>query len=145
MIVTENRYLFKKNGAIWLNDRKTEPRAAFFSPETSEYIRVIKQSMLSFGWMGPLFPSAARIRQVVNEMLKDLGLKNGADGRGPAHVPPLHRVLSLLCRQHADRGHYVPHGGHRGHDPGPVPAPDADDAEGKGGQGGWIGIEQENV
>ena len=39
--------------------------------------------MLSFGWTGPLFPSTARIRQVVNEMLKDLGLKNGADGRGP--------------------------------------------------------------
>ena len=69
--------------SFWLNDSKTDPRATFFSPETSEYIRVLKNSMLSFGWVGPLFPSAARIRQVVNEMLKDLGLKNGADGRGP--------------------------------------------------------------
>ena len=68
---------------LYLSTSKTEPRPAFFSPITQELFLKLKKK--KGAWKGELFPSVDRIKQVVNEMLGELGLKNGKDGRGP-HV-----------------------------------------------------------
>jgi integrase len=36
-------------------------------------------------WEGRIFPNVSRIKEIVTVMFKDLGMKNGKDGRGP-HV-----------------------------------------------------------
>ena len=66
---------------IWLYDSKTEPRPAIFGPETQDMLSQLRESKTF--WEGTLFPSKLRIRQVVVEMLEDLGLKQSKDGRGP--------------------------------------------------------------
>ena len=80
----EAEHIDLEDNIIWLMDSKTEPRAAFFSPKACELITALKQPNLI--WTGPLFPGAGRIKQVVLEMLEDLGLKNGKDGRGPCFL-----------------------------------------------------------
>jgi len=68
---------------LYLSTSKTEPRPAFFSPTTQELFLQLKKK--KGVWKEDLFPSVERIKQVVNEMLGELGLKNGKDGRG-AHT-----------------------------------------------------------
>jgi len=68
---------------IWLNVSKTQPRCVFFSKQTKEMLESYLQIVPN---KGTVFPSVDRIKQVINEMLSDLELKNGGkDGRG-AHV-----------------------------------------------------------
>lgn len=67
-------------GIVWITESKTVPRPAFFSPQTKEMLESLKQVHLV--WEGNIFPSVDRLKQVVNEMLEDLQLKNGKDGRG---------------------------------------------------------------
>ena len=73
-----------EKGTMFFNDSKTEPRPAFFSRETYELMCGVKARMGST-WVGKLFPNVDRIKKIVTDMLEDLGLKNGKDGRGP-HV-----------------------------------------------------------
>lgn len=68
------------NQTLYLATSKTEPRPAFFSPLARELFLQLKKKV---SWRGNLFPSVDRIKQIVNEMLVDLKLKNGKDGRGP--------------------------------------------------------------
>jgi len=65
---------------LYLSTSKTEPRAAFFSPTSQALFLQLKKN--SGAWGKLLFPSVDRIKQIVNEMLVDLKLKNGKDGRG---------------------------------------------------------------
>ncbi len=69
-----------ENGSMFLSDSKTEPRPAFFSRET---YRLMSRYRETVQWDGSIFPNVSRIKDIVNKMLKDLGLKNGRDGRGP--------------------------------------------------------------
>ena len=69
------------DGIIWLYDSKTEPRPSFFGPETKEMFENYKGQHLI--WGGPLFPEVEAIKYVITDMLQELGLKNGKDGRGP--------------------------------------------------------------
>ena len=71
-------------GALFLSDSKTEPRPAFFSRETYELMERVKRQ-LGQRWNGKIFPDVTRIKEIVTTMFKDLGMKNGRDGRGP-HV-----------------------------------------------------------
>lgn len=76
------------NGMIWLKDSKTEPRAAFFSSETKQgFKRFLASGVRTdlFNKSTRLFPSVPQVKRIINDMLKDLGLKPeaGKDGRGP--------------------------------------------------------------
>ena len=66
---------------LYLSTSKTEPRPAFFSPASQGLFSQLKKK--KGVWKGELFPSVERIKQIVNEMLGELGLKSGKDGRGP--------------------------------------------------------------
>lgn len=66
---------------VWLMDSKTEPRCAFFSPQTQVLFESLKASSLL--WEGKLFPGDETIKKVIADMLVDLGLKTPKDGRGP--------------------------------------------------------------
>jgi integrase len=80
---------------IFLSDSKTEPRPAFFSDETGVllglYIERLAPSRRVQLQIVPdeekvcdqLFVSVQQIQKIVNDMLVDIGLKNGKDGRGP--------------------------------------------------------------
>ena len=71
---------------VWLRESKTEPRAVFYSPRTSEFFAMVIKSekqIPMFEKQSKLFPSVGHIKRIINDMLKDLGLKNGKDGRGP--------------------------------------------------------------
>lgn len=63
---------------------KTEARPVFFSEKTkvmlSNYLYV---SLLPINKETLIFPSVNKIKTVITEMLKDLDMKNGSDGRGP--------------------------------------------------------------
>lgn len=66
---------------VWITKSKTMPRPVFFSPKTKEMFERLKN--IRDDWQdGNIFPSADRIKQVVNEMFEDLKLKDGKDGRG---------------------------------------------------------------
>jgi len=69
-----------ENGLMFLSDSKTEPRPAFFSRESYRLMEMLKKKGQ---WDGTVFPNVDRIKDIVCKMLKDLGLKNGKDGRGP--------------------------------------------------------------
>jgi len=69
-----------EKGMAWITKSKTMPRPVFFSPQSKEMFEKLKD--LSDDWQGKIFPSADRIKQVVNEMFEDLKLKDGKDGRG---------------------------------------------------------------
>jgi site-specific recombinase XerD len=71
-------------GSLFLSDSKTEPRVAFFSRETYVMMEKLKRRM-GRRWEGRIFPNVSRIKEIVTVMFKDLGMKNGKDGRGP-HV-----------------------------------------------------------
>lgn len=66
---------------------KTEPRPVFFSEDTGILLqhhldtRPIRVFDASEG--GDIFPPVNKIKSGISDMLKDLGLKNGSDGRGP--------------------------------------------------------------
>jgi len=64
---------------------KTEPRPVFFSEKTRELLKQIsgRLSDTLFNHHNRLFPDVSRIKATITQMLKDLGLKNGKDGRGP--------------------------------------------------------------
>jgi integrase/recombinase XerD len=74
-----------EKGTLFLSDSKTEPRPAFFSRETYELFVQYRDEVGYSAFLGDLFPNVDIIKKVVTNMLKALGLKNGADGRGP-HV-----------------------------------------------------------
>jgi len=60
---------------------KTEPRPVFFSMITWDILKMIL-SHRAFK-EGLLFPEVSKIKAAITQMLQDLGLKNGKDGRGP--------------------------------------------------------------
>jgi integrase len=60
-------------------DSKTEPRPAFFSPETRDLFIQLKRTKTF--WDGKVFPGVPGIQGVIAEMLSDLGLQR--PGRGP--------------------------------------------------------------
>ena len=72
-------------GTITLKDSKTVPRPVFVSAETLSMLEdYINRTVAGiFETEGALFPSESQCSKVVNEMLVDLGLKNGSDERGP--------------------------------------------------------------
>jgi len=73
-----------ENRTVFLSDSKTEPRPAFFSKDTARILLIYKErAMLDMGWQDRIFPSTKQVQKIINDMLIDLGLKNGADGRGP--------------------------------------------------------------
>ena len=71
-----------KESLVWLRESKTEPRHAFFSPETHA---LLKEYKLVVGWIDNIFPSVNTAKAIVSEMLIDLKLKRTKDGRG-AHT-----------------------------------------------------------
>ncbi len=66
---------------VMLNDSKTEPRPAYFSPECQEMLKSLRQSKVM--WKEDVFPGVRSVMGMVTEMLADLGLKRERDGRGP--------------------------------------------------------------
>jgi integrase len=70
---------------VWLRESKTEPRPVFYSTETGKVFDQVIRSRQVHMWNRyiKLFPSVGHIKKIINDMLKDLGLKNGKDGRGP--------------------------------------------------------------
>lgn len=69
-----------EKGIAWITKSKTMPRPVFFSPQTKQMLEKLKE--FNDPWEGNIFPSTSRIKQIVNEMLEDLKLKDGKDGRG---------------------------------------------------------------
>lgn len=69
---------------VWLRESKTEPRPAFFSPETHELLKEYESAGLGLleSWKGNLFPSVNAAKAIIREMLIDLKLKKSKDGRG---------------------------------------------------------------
>lgn len=69
-----------KHGILMFQDSKTEPRPGFFSEDIvcriEDLLRIVPNGK-------PMFGSPEEIRRTINNMLIDLGLKNGSDGRGP--------------------------------------------------------------
>jgi len=72
-------------GTLFLSDSKTEPRPAFFSKETHKLMVARQSEVGKKAWLSKTFPDVGRVQEIVNGMLKDLGFKNGRDGRG-AHT-----------------------------------------------------------
>ena len=73
-----------ENRTVLLRDSKTEPRPAFFSDDTKQMLEHFKGNMVhKRAWRDKIFPSVEQIQKIVKDMLADLGLKDGADGRGP--------------------------------------------------------------
>lgn len=74
------------DNTIFLSDSKTEPRPVFFSEETGMLMTLYLSQMNQYLWAQQnrkLFPSVQQIQKIVNDMLIDLKLKAGRDGRGP--------------------------------------------------------------
>ena len=69
-----------ENGWFWIRVSKTVPRPAFFGKATEA---LIDQMKAAGQWSGRIFPDVAQCQAVFNDMLADLGMKDGADGRGP--------------------------------------------------------------
>ena len=77
---------------IWLRTSKTVPRPAFVSRETNLLLNRYRDQDFNFTgddddleWAKELFPNVAQCKKLFTDMLVDLGLKNGADGRA-AHT-----------------------------------------------------------
>ena len=70
---------------VWLRESKTQPRAVFFSLETGKVFEKVVREKQAQIWTKSvnLFPSVGHIKRIINDMLRDLGLKNEKDGRGP--------------------------------------------------------------
>ena len=70
---------------VWLRESKTQPRAVFYSTETGKVFDQVIRSRQVHMWNRyiKLFPSVGHIKRIINDMLMELGLKNGKDGRGP--------------------------------------------------------------
>lgn len=73
------------NRMVFLRYSKTEPRPAFYSVRTAEVLAQHKVERVISGeiWRGQIFPTTDTVKKAVAKMLKDLGMKNGSDGRGP--------------------------------------------------------------
>ena len=72
-----------EEGTVFIQG-KTEPRPVFFSEDTG--ILLLHHLDLRTGitpTASTIFPQVDKIKSVISDMLKDLGLKNGSDGRGP--------------------------------------------------------------
>lgn len=68
---------------MYITSSKTEPRAVFFSPVVRKMFKLcIEQDFLLQDNSKP-FPSVHQIKTIVTDILSELGLKNGPDGRGP--------------------------------------------------------------
>jgi integrase len=97
-----NEDIFICERTCWIRNSKTQPRPAFFSPSTMRLFISWVESMNSEAWRnlkvkkgiltgekfklcvkGKPFPNPAQIKKIVSDFLTDIGLKNGADGRGP--------------------------------------------------------------
>ena len=76
-----------KERTVWINYSKTRPRCVFFSPTTKKLLhRYFWKSGFRQAEIGEgrkLFQTTIICRSTVQEMLKDLNLKSGQDGRGP--------------------------------------------------------------
>lgn len=84
-----------ESNTIFLSDSKTQPRPAFFSDETKVLLDLYMERIapgrrqIQMGLFSEkvenknLFCSVQQIQKIVNDMLTDLELKNGKDGRGP--------------------------------------------------------------
>ena len=78
---------------VWLRTSKTVPRPAFISRETNLMLSRYRESDAfnftgdddDLEWEKNLFPNVAQCKKIFTDMLVDLGLKNGADGRA-AHT-----------------------------------------------------------
>lgn len=68
---------------IWLRTSKTQPRPSFFSDESAMLFKSIKKASL-FGFYNDesIFPSVSRMKTIVIDILRELGLKSPRDGRG---------------------------------------------------------------
>lgn len=67
---------------IRIKTSKTKPRVVFFSPETRKrFLGIQTESMFKYNKL--LFPGKEQVYTIVRNMLEDLGLKDGRDGRGP--------------------------------------------------------------
>jgi integrase len=76
IFINENKLLFGVS--------KTVPRTVKVSPETSIYLdRFISQDYSGSPVGKRVFPGKNQIYKLIIDMLKDLGLKNEKDGRGP--------------------------------------------------------------
>uniref|UniRef100_A0A6H1Z8M6 Putative site-specific tyrosine recombinase n=1 Tax=viral metagenome TaxID=1070528 RepID=A0A6H1Z8M6_9ZZZZ len=64
----------------WIHDSKTVPRPVFFSPTTRD---MLEKMLDKYEPQENVFPDVSKIKAVITDMLKVLGLKNGKDGRGP--------------------------------------------------------------
>ena len=62
---------------------KTEPRPVIISEETVDMLRKILSKKLPYHGADSLFPDTSKIKNAVNRMFLDLGLKTTGDGRGP--------------------------------------------------------------
>jgi len=74
------------NRTVFLRYSKTEPRPAFYSPETAELVDMVflnNESILGGSAVEKIFPNTERCMAIVVEMLVDLGMKKNKDGRGP--------------------------------------------------------------
>ena len=68
---------------IWLRYSKTQPRSNFFSDETKLLFYKLKGHSLFDSFDNrPLFPSVNRVKEIVADILIELGLKTAKDGRG---------------------------------------------------------------
>ena len=70
-----------------VSESKTVPRPVFFTWETKDLlvkVRISQRGVFDTDWTNQkVFPSVNQIQKVINDMLVDMGLKNGSDGRGP--------------------------------------------------------------
>lgn len=78
-IIAENIDLDER--IIWIVRTKTDPRTVIFSPYTRELLESYKLQHPK--WTGKIFPTTKNIRNMIQDMLRDLGLKEKDDGRGP--------------------------------------------------------------
>jgi integrase len=71
-------------GILTIEESKSVPRCAFFSPTTSELLRQHKKSLICLTEDQTLFKKD-EVEMAIKTLLKDLGLKRPKDGRG-AHT-----------------------------------------------------------
>jgi integrase len=66
---------------VWLMDSKTESRPAFFLFHTQTILEALRS--VKDPWEGELFPDVDTVKKMIYRVLRALGLKGKADGRGP--------------------------------------------------------------
>lgn len=91
--------IFPEEGAIWLSNSKTMMRWIIPSPKTMERLSAMR---ILLNKTDRLFPiSEKQVYRIISDMLRDMGLKNGDDGRAPhvfRHWCATHMVFALGMR-----------------------------------------------